>query len=143
MLGLFMSTVQPGARPFAPITSARATKELKKLLASIGVPNAADYRPHDLRRGHAEVCSTKQITQYAYESVSATAQDLRKNGANLYEILCAGDWRSSGFLAYMDKQELERDRFRNSAIPATTTTTCHHCCRIAEAWDLVSDEEGE
>ena len=63
---------------------------LRDALRSLGVPNAAAYRSHDLRRGHAE--------------------DLRLGGATLGEILRAGDWRSPAFLAYLDAEQLERDR---------------------------------
>ncbi len=48
---------------------------------------AAEYRLHDLRRGHA--------------------RDMQKRGARIGEILAAGQWRSPRFLEYLDKQELE------------------------------------
>ena len=54
-----------------------------------GVDCSASYRTHDLRRGHAK--------------------DLQVNGATLYEILAAGEWRSPAFLSYLDLAELERD----------------------------------
>ena len=52
------------------------------------VPEAKHYRTHDLRRGHAK--------------------DLVQKGANLCEILSAGEWRSPAFLSYIDYCELER-----------------------------------
>ena len=45
------------------------------------------YRCHDLRRGHAK--------------------DMQLNGATLYEILAAGEWKSPAFLDYMSLMELE------------------------------------
>ena len=52
------------------------------------VTEAAMYRTHDLRRGHA--------------------RDLQERGGVLREILAAGDWRSPAFLRYLDVGELER-----------------------------------
>ena len=60
---------------------------LRQLLHRIGVPQAKTYRTHDLSRGHA--------------------QDLIDNGANLAQILQAGQWRSPAFLAYVDTEALE------------------------------------
>ena len=53
----------------------------------MAAPEAKYYRTHDLRRGHAK--------------------DLFQNGATLYEILPAGEWRSPAFLRYIDHCELE------------------------------------
>ncbi len=52
-----------------------------------GVPDARKLRTHDLRRG----CS----------------QDLLDSGANLAEILQAGEWRSSAFTTYLEMDSLE------------------------------------
>ena len=62
---------------------------LRELLAIIQVPEADQFRCHDLRRGHA--------------------RDLQAQGASLYEILQAGEWRSPAFLKYLDLEELEAD----------------------------------
>ena len=59
-------------------------------LAELHVQFAADYRTHDFRRGHAE--------------------DLRRAGGRLGGILKAGDWCSAAFMAYQNKERLERDR---------------------------------
>ena len=59
------------------------------MLGTLGVVDAAAYRSHDFRRGHAE--------------------DLRLNGATLAEILRAGDWRSPAFLLYLGAQRLEME----------------------------------
>ena len=58
-------------------------------LHQLGLENASRFRTHDLRRGHA--------------------LDLLRAGANLGEILRAGQWRSPAFLQYLDLEELERD----------------------------------
>ncbi len=76
------------------------------MLDLLEVKDAQLYRTHDLRRGHA--------------------QDLIESGANLAEILAAGQldhvawlgllydglragqWRSPAFMSYIDAQELER-----------------------------------
>ena len=77
---------------------------LRRLLAEAGVPEADKYTSHDLRRGHAD--------------------DMRRGGATLGEILRAGDWRSPAFLAYLEKEQLEFDR-------------------VCEAFDLVSEADDE
>ena len=62
---------------------------LRILLMAIGIPNSRKYRPHDLRRGHAE--------------------DLRASGAPMWKILAAGEWSSSAFQVYMDMHRAEMD----------------------------------
>ena len=68
---------------------ADAVRGLRFLLAVVGVDKASNYRPHDLRRGHAE--------------------DLRLGGAPLWKILAAGEWRSPSFMEYVDQNRLEMD----------------------------------
>ena len=63
---------------------------MRTLLAEAGHTNAEKYWSHDLRRGHAE--------------------DMRRGGATLGEILRAGDWKSPGFLVYLELKQLEFDR---------------------------------
>ena len=58
------------------------------MLAAVGVPDAASYRTHDLRRGHAA--------------------DIQERGGNLAEILSAGEWSSPAFLSYLDVNRLEQ-----------------------------------
>jgi hypothetical protein len=43
-----------GERLFPKVTAGAALKALREILASIGIPRAAEYRTHDLRRGHAK-----------------------------------------------------------------------------------------
>lgn len=66
-----------------------AVEALRLMLEAVGTENAGLYRPHDLRRGHAE--------------------DLRLSGAPLWKILAAGEWKSPAFLTYMDLHKLEMD----------------------------------
>ena len=60
---------------------------MRSLLEAVGTNSAHLYRPHDLRRGHAE--------------------DLRLSGAPLWKILAAGEWRSPAFLNYMDIHKMD------------------------------------
>ena len=60
---------------------------LREILLSLKIKDAALYRMHDFRRGHA--------------------LDLQLSGASLYEILAAGEWRSPAFLEYLDVQAPE------------------------------------
>ena len=55
----------------------------------LGIVDAARYRLHDFRRGHA--------------------RDMQARGATLREILDAGEWRSPSFLGYLDLEQLEAD----------------------------------
>ena len=59
------------------------------MLERVGFSKFATARTHDFRRGHA--------------------RDLQRSGATLAEILRAGEWRSCAFMAYLEREELERD----------------------------------
>ena len=76
-----------GERAFPGIYSGKALRQLRVMLELIGIENASKFRCHDLRRGHAK--------------------DLQLRGANLYEILAAGEWRSPAFLEYLSLGDLE------------------------------------
>ena len=76
-----------GTKIFSGISPSKALTRLRCCLSEMTVPEAKYYRTHDLRRGHAK--------------------DLFQNGATLYEILSAGEWRSPAFLSYLDYGELE------------------------------------
>ena len=89
VLGAFFKGLPCGVRPFAYLKSAQVLLALRNLLDEMGIPNACVYRTHDFRRGHAE--------------------DLKRCGARLCEILGAGDWSSAAFILYLDKERLERD----------------------------------
>ena len=76
-----------GYQPFAKTIKNDALKDLRALLHTLGIKEAAQYRTHDFRRGHA--------------------RDLQRSGANLSVILQAGEWRSSAFMEYLDRDEVE------------------------------------
>ena len=76
-----------GQQPFKGFSAGTALSLLRNLLVWLKIPEAAEYRTHDLRRGHA--------------------RDLQESGASLVEILQAGQWRNPAFLQYLDVQELE------------------------------------
>jgi hypothetical protein len=89
-IGPLLAACRPGQKLFEGITPQKALQALRHMLkAALRLPDAGDYRTHDLRRGHA--------------------LDLQLAGATLGEILAAGDWNSPAFLAYLDKYRLERD----------------------------------
>ena len=76
-----------GTSMFPGISPGKAVQRLRQLLFAIDVKDAGAYRPHDLRRGHAE--------------------DLRLEGAPLWRILAAGEWRSAAFQAYLGFHKLD------------------------------------
>ena len=89
VLGVYLATLPAGSCPFSGYKSGSALVTLRAALNALGVAEASAYRTHDLRRGHAE--------------------DMRKAGKSLREILEAGDWRSAAFLDYLDRVQLEAD----------------------------------
>lgn len=88
-LGPWLARCGPGRGLFGGISAAAALRTLREMLAALGVQGAGLFRLHDLRRGHAK--------------------DLQEAGATLAEILAAGEWRSCAFMAYLDRDDLERD----------------------------------
>ena len=90
VIGAFVKGYSAGTRPFASFNIGSVLKTLRDMLMELQIPEANKYRTHDFRRGHAE--------------------DMRRNGATLGEILRAGDWRSPAFLFYLDKIQLDHDR---------------------------------
>ena len=89
VLGNFVQSTREGERVFPNCTAPQALETLRFVLVQLGVKDAAQYRTHDLRRGHA--------------------RDLQVSGAPLWEILAAGEWRSPAFLKYLDLHQLETD----------------------------------
>ena len=83
----------------APPTCAQCTvcgtlswrRRLRDLLQRFLVPDAQKYGTQDFRRGHAE--------------------DMRKMGCTLAEILKAGQWRSAAFMKYMDEAGIDKASF--------------------------------
>ena len=89
VLGHYLSSLDRGTQPFVHMRPPQIQLALRELLAEIGVDQAHMYRTHDLRRGHAD--------------------DIRKSGGRLADILQAGDWSSGAFATYLDQHMLERD----------------------------------
>jgi hypothetical protein len=86
-LGKWIMAFPAGAEPFIHFSPSTAMKVLRESLAALGIEKPNEHRLHDLRRGHT--------------------QDLVKGGAQLHEILKAGEWRTPAFLAYLDVKSLE------------------------------------
>ena len=89
VLGPWLEAMDVGTPIFGGISAADALSALRALLVQVGVADAGAYRTHDMRRGHAD--------------------DLRKSGAPLWQILAAGEWCSPAFLAYLNLHQLETD----------------------------------
>ena len=87
VLGAFFRECGLGSAPFGAVSAFGVLNALRVWLGVLGIPDSNKFRTHDLRRGHA--------------------RDLQASGASLYEILKAGEWRSSAFLKYLDESDLE------------------------------------
>ena len=85
----YVSHFAVGQSVFEGIYPGLAINTLRKYMGLLEKPNAKKYISHDIRRGHAD--------------------DLRRSGATLYEILTAGEWSSPAFLSYLDIDSLEAD----------------------------------
>ena len=85
----FFEDLPVGVQPWADVKPGLALKRLRKLLVALGIMNAQEYGTHSFRRGHAD--------------------DMRKCGCTLAEILRAGQWKSAAFLAYIDEADLGKD----------------------------------
>ena len=96
LLKPLLESAEPGTAMFKLISPDDAVKKLRQLLSAVGVRDARLYRPHDLRRGHAE--------------------DLRLEGAPLWKILAAGEWRSAAFQAYLGLHKLDVDDALSGAL---------------------------
>ena len=79
---------------------------LRKLLEAVGTERAQFYRPHDLRRGHAEDLRLSGACLFICRRFCVCLK-LRRAGAPLWKILAAGEWRSPAFLSYLDVHRLE------------------------------------
>ena len=96
LLKPLMESAEPGTVMFKLISPDDAVKKLRQLLSAVGVRDARLYRPRDFRRGHAE--------------------DLRSEGAPLWKILAAGEWRSAAFQAYLGLHKLDVDDALSGAL---------------------------
>ena len=102
--GMLKSAGQP---LFAGITAATALVALREMLEGLGVSDAASFRTHDFRRGHAlDLQLSGAISSGLVQVVVASACC---SGAPLWQILAAGEWRSPAFMEYLDKYQLETD----------------------------------
>ena len=88
VLAPWLNELPVGCKPFRHLTARAARTCLKLKLAALGIPHAEHFWLHDFRRGHT--------------------QDMLDRGANLGEILRAGEWRTPAFLCYLDLQKLDR-----------------------------------
>lgn len=86
--GKFWEHQVEGSQPWLGINPAQARSRLRQLLSRFRVPKAEKYGTHDFRRGHAE--------------------DMRKSGCTLAEILRAGQWKSAAFLSYLDEADMDK-----------------------------------
>ena len=77
---------------------------MRLLLAELGTERAQFYRPHDLRRGHAEDLRREGS---AVEYLAVVAQHVCSAGAPVWKILAAGEWRSPALLSYLDVHKME------------------------------------
>ena len=73
----YFAKLPEGAQPFSGLRSGAVLANLRGRLKTLEVAGAASFRTHDFRRGHA--------------------RDLQRQGADLFEILAAGEWRSPAF----------------------------------------------
>ena len=93
-------------RPWSHITAGTARERLRRILARLRIPNAAQYRTQDFRRGHAEAGLHGLLARGRLPLTAC--QDLRRAGSALAEILKAGQWKSAAFLRYIDELGLEK-----------------------------------
>lgn len=89
VLGQFVTQFAPGSAIFGGLSPSQASGYLKACLQCLNIAKADLYRPHDLRRGHAE--------------------DMRAWGCELAKILHWGEWKSPAFLSYVEASQLEAD----------------------------------
>jgi hypothetical protein len=74
-------------RVFPRLNPTSFARVLRLHLSRAGFAHAAAATSHGFRRG--------------------TTQELLRRGGRLHEILASGDWKSSAFLAYLDRQEVD------------------------------------
>ena len=87
---------------------ADSVRSLRLILDALGTAKAHDYRPHDLRRGHAEDLRLGGWCCYASRGLCMYRQPVI-TGAPLWKILAAGEWRSPSFMEYVDQHRLEME----------------------------------
>jgi len=85
----FLEKLPDGACPWAQVTAGQARNRLHRILRVLKVPDAENYGTHDFRRGHAD--------------------DMRRCGSTLAEILAAGQWKSSAFMNCINEADLQQE----------------------------------
>ena len=88
VMGAALGQLSAGTRPFACVSAADALSSLRRMLSLLSIPDAEQYRTHDLRRGHN--------------------QDMIESGKSMMEILVAAGWLAPGsHRSYSDRVWLE------------------------------------
>ena len=85
-----------------------AVAALRLILGAVGTERAKFYRPHDLRRGHAEDLRISGLLVWFVYSGRVCAC-VWTAGAPLWKILAAGEWRSPAFMDYLDVHKMEAE----------------------------------
>ena len=81
--------VRQGAQCLFQVTYEWFLRNLRAVLAELGVNESKKFGSHAFRRGCAD--------------------DMRESKAPLRDILEAGGWRSAAFLLYLDREEVQKD----------------------------------
>ena len=115
----YLESFPVGTHPWARFAGDKANAELRRMLEALLVPEAASYRTHDMRRGHAEACCLMCMRPPFLHVRATLHQDMRLGGSSLYQILRAGQWRSAAFLDYLDKSGIEEVIAFDTAIDET------------------------
>ena len=105
LLRPLIESTPTGQRIFPGITAGGAVMALRQMLEAVGTERATFYRPHDLRRGHAEDLRLEGRPTYA--CCLRCVPCLTWLGAPLWKIPAAGEWRSPAFLEYLDVHKME------------------------------------
>jgi len=86
-LGRFIKKMDVGHTPLQGLNLRRFNEELRTRLVHNKIAKGRLFSSHDFRRGHSK--------------------DLTDKGSNIGQILAAGQWSSTAFMAYQNKQEIE------------------------------------
>jgi hypothetical protein len=108
VLGPWLEDCKDGSPLFQRVTAASALRVLRTVLAGLSFPHAAEYRTHDFRRGHAKDLQVSGRWLFC-TFVSPQSTCCIVGGAQLWQILEAGEWRSPAFMKYLDVHRLETD----------------------------------
>ena len=117
----FLEDLPDGHQPWHSIGPSQARRRLRDLLQRYLVPDAQKYGTQDFRRGHAE--------------------DMRKSGCSLAEILKAGQWRSAAFMKYMDEAGIDKAGLFSKQVPALLPHACVFAQDMAFELAMQSEEE--